>query len=360
MTEKTLKDKTATIISMPTLASHNEEKKVNNKISNRQRVSKTCKEPSPPPTTQNPAEAPEITSWVRALSGQDGPVLITGETGTGKSALGRRIHDLSCRAGKILIVRGCGEFDAGTVEAQLFGHSCDAYTGAITEQDGVFKMADGGTLILDDIDYLPKSIQTRLLRFLDDGTYYRLGQADQPRRSNVRLIVTTNKDLMELHIKGQFLADLYYRLSHWKINLPPLRSRPDVVKRLSNEFLVRFDEKRGTPPRAFTQDVVNLLAFMPWRGNVRELKSTVENIALLCASAERVIDIGQAASSLLDERLLHDSGGIPLLPDMSVDERIFRVLAITNWNISLTSRIVGVSRTTVHDRISKRGWSKPV
>ncbi|MBP2314312.1 DNA-binding NtrC family response regulator [Azospirillum soli] len=297
---------------------------------------------------------------MRAIAAQDGPILITGETGTGKSVLARHLRSLSKRKDKPLIVRGCGEFDVGTVEAQLFGHSRDAYTGASTEQDGVFQQANGGTLVLDDVDYLPKPMQTRLLRFLDDGTFHRLGESDRPRRANVRLIVTSNKDLQALSATGQFLPDLFFRLSHWRIMLSPLRSQPEAVRTLANRLLARFDQANGEPPRTFSQDALDLLACMAWPGNVRELKATVENIALEVMGTRRtVIGLDGAAAILLDPHSGRQIGGLPLLPDLSEDERMFRLLVVTGWNISLSASLLGVSRNTIYDRVRTRGWRRP-
>jgi DNA-binding NtrC family response regulator len=290
----------------------------------------------------------------------DDPVLVTGESGTGKTVLCRHLHQISARRNGPLVVRGCGEFDIGTFEATLFGHTRDAYTGAATDQKGLLGEANGGTLILDDIDYVPRDYQSKLLRFLDDRKYFRVGDPNKECHANVRVMVTTNKDLTALVEQGRFLPDLYYRLWHWKVDLPPLRDRTDDVKRMADEFLLSFQKRNlRKGPTAFSNEAATLLASMKWPGNVRELRATVENIALNCEGSHPRISIEATAEAMFRSNLIPAGCGLPLLPQLERAERIHRILILTGWNIMLAARIVGVSRNTIYSAIETNRWPDP-
>jgi DNA-binding NtrC family response regulator len=301
----------------------------------------------------------DLVGRARRIAQKSGPVLITGESGTGKTALAAAIHCFSPRRDARLVCRGCGEFDASTIEATLFGHTKDAYTGSETTQSGLFAQADGGTLVLDDIDYLPIKFQSRLLRFLDDGTYYRLGDPEKSCRADVRIIVTTNKHLEAYIRNGSFLQDLFYRVQRFWLQMPPLRERPEDVEALAKAFLQRWYRDEGAEPQwqaRFSSDAVTLLRSLPWPGNVRELHDCIENITLFVEPRRGLYEVEQVAKVILDQshraRVAVGSGS-------EEDWTMLSLLESTGWNIRLVSRIMGRSRTTVYARIKRNGWSAP-
>lgn len=287
-------------------------------------------------------------------------VLISGESGTGKSILAERLHPLSPRARGPMVRWGCGDFDANTINSTLFGHIRGAFTGAEDTRDGVLKECDKGTLILDDIDYLPLASQVKLLRFLDDGHFFRLGDTATPQVSDVRLIFTCNKDLSSLVRQGKFLSDLFYRFGRLGIRMPSLRQRPQAIRVLAADTLSRFDgEQHGGRPQGwyFGEPALDLLASFTWKGNIRELGDAVEATAILCRGNRRPISVLNCVDVLLgDGGTAFERESLCLHAAQSRDEQICRVLQITKGNANLTARILGCSRNTVRDRAKARGW----
>jgi len=207
-------------------------------------------------------------------------VLITGETGTGKELCARAIHYLSPRRRKIFMPVNCGAIPTELIENELFGHERGAFTGAVTSHAGLVQEADGGTLFLDEIDSLPLGAQVKLLRFLEDKEYRRLGSA-RPRKADVRVLAATNVDLAEQVGMGRFRQDLYYRLNIIPLALPPLRERREDIPLLARTFLTRHARKFGKKVTAFSPDAMKRLVLYDWPGNVRELEHVVERAAVL-------------------------------------------------------------------------------
>lgn len=294
----------------------------------------------------------------RLVATAPGTVLVTGESGTGKTRICDEVHSASSRAGRAPIRAGCGELHEGTLEATLFGHTRDAYTSARNDQPGLLKVADGTTLILDDIDCLSAKGQSALLRFLDDGGYYRLGDPSRQHTADVRVVATTNKDLRRLVEDGRFREDLWYRLRRWRVHIPPLMERPEDVKALAAHFLKNFFEAQGTSPAPTLEaDALGLLAMLPWPGNARTLQEAVENIALFGRpDANGRLSVHAVADALFDPNhgpCLETLRG----PDAGeLEERLRRILGLVGGNISLAARIAGCSRTTVykHTRSPRR------
>ena len=296
---------------------------------------------------------------IHRIANYEGAILILGERGTGKSTLAKKLHELSKRREGPFVRRGCGEFDSGTLKAQLFGHAKGAFTGAVSPLRGLLEMADGGTLVLDDIDYLPLEAQSSLLRFLDDGVYSRLGEPCVDHRSDVRLIVTSNKDLEQLCNEGRFLPDLLNRIQRWAIWLAPLRDKPDQLRELAQAFLKEFlDGGPGKRSLVFTEDALDLLCAMPWPGNIRQLRHAVEKLALFSGENAKQLHWRAVARVLLDgaNRPWRRPAGSPR---QKQDERIHQVLSATRGNVAMASRILGCSRTTIYARIKSNGWQLP-
>lgn len=289
------------------------------------------------------------------IARQPGPVLITGETGTGKSTLAKWIHDHSHLSDRSVVRWGCGEFDVNTVNAALFGHSDQAYTGAREARAGVFDEADGGTLILDDIDYLPMPVQSKLLRVLDDGGYRRLGEPTKLRSSDVRLIITTNKSLPQLISDNRFLPDFYYRLRRWRIHLPALRENKAGIRKLCSHYFQQIDQRENGTRSGwhFDENALNLLCEFPWKGNLRELRDAIENISLLVDGDKHPVS-AESVGQVLSNHVFSDQKEALFGKNVSRDDQIRRVL---NWvrNIKLTAELVGCSRNTVYKVVRNDG-----
>ena len=214
----------------------------------------------------------------------DSRVLITGETGTGKEMCARAIHYLSPRTAKPFVPVNCGAIPVELAENELFGHESGAFTGANGPKPGLVEEAEGGTLFLDEIDCLPLMAQVKLLRFLQDKQYRRLGSS-KVRYADVRMIVASNAILEDAVQKGQMRQDLYYRLNVICIALPPLRDRREDISLLANHFLQKYAVEFNKGVRTISAEALQKLAFYDWPGNVRELEHTIERAVVFCESS---------------------------------------------------------------------------
>lgn len=206
-------------------------------------------------------------------------VLIIGESGSGKESFPKIIHESSPRKHKKYIAVNCGAIPEGTIDSELFGHVKGSFTGAIADHKGYFEEADGGVIFLDEVAEMPMSTQARLLRVLENGEYLRVGDSTV-RKTNIRVVAATNKDMMQAVKDGKFREDLYYRLSTVQINVPPLRERGDDIVLLSRLFLRNFINENRTSEVTLTDDAQQMLKAFHWPGNVRQLKSVIEQVAL--------------------------------------------------------------------------------
>ena len=206
-------------------------------------------------------------------------VLIIGESGSGKESFPKIIHEGSPRKHKKYIAVNCGAIPEGTIDSELFGHVKGSFTGAIADHKGYFEEADGGVIFLDEVAEMPMSTQARLLRVLENGEYLRVGDSTV-RKTNIRVVAATNKDMLQAVKDGKFREDLYYRLSTVLINVPPLRERGDDIVLLARLFLRNFINQNRTSEVTLTDDAQRLLKSYGWPGNVRQLKSVIEQVAL--------------------------------------------------------------------------------
>ncbi len=207
-------------------------------------------------------------------------VLVLGESGVGKDVFGRIVHDLSHRRHKPYLAINCAAIPEGTLDSELFGHERGAFTSAYESRKGYFEEADGGTLFLDEIGEMPLHTQARLLRVLESGEYFRVGSS-KVRKTDVRVIAATNKNLLELIRIGKFREDLYYRLNTVTIQVPPLRERGDDIILLMEYYLLEFSEKYYKPVPELTEDAKATLLKYRWPGNIRELRNLAEKIVIL-------------------------------------------------------------------------------
>lgn len=230
----------------------------------------------------------KILKTARQASDSDATILIGGESGTGKSLLARLIHDWSPRSNHPFVVVDCAAFQENLLESDLFGHVKGAFTGAVKDKLGKLKMAEKGTVFLDEVSEIPKSIQGKLLRFIQDHAYECIGDP-KPRSVDVRIIAATNRDLETLVEDGAFRNDLYFRLNVMELFLPPLRERPEDIRLLADMQLKRSARINGKTIRQIDQRALEKLQAYPWPGNVRELINIIER-AVITAAGKIVTD----------------------------------------------------------------------
>jgi two-component system response regulator HydG len=281
----------------------------------------------------------------RAIASTKAGLLITGETGTGKGCLVRAIHDASPRAGRPFVAVQASGLVESLIESELFGHERGAFTGADRRRIGRFEQAQGGTLFLDEVGEMPLSVQVKLLRFLQERTFERVG-GNESISADVRLIAATHRELDVEVEQGRFREDLYYRLNVVKIEMPPLRERAGDTEQLANVFLERFAVTNDKPVKRLTEAARVALRGHGWPGNVRELQNAIERAVVLCDEDE--IDVGHLGLEPSRSRR-----PLPTLADLE-REAIISTLAAVNSS-ARAAEILGVSLRTVQYRMRKYG-----
>ncbi|MDX1639963.1 MAG: sigma-54 dependent transcriptional regulator, partial [Balneolaceae bacterium] len=241
-------------------------------------------------------------------------ILLQGESGVGKDITARAIHSISKRKNQDLVIVNCGAIPEGIIESELFGHERGAFTGAHEAREGYFEKADGGTIFLDEIGDTPKNVQVKLLRVLETGEYFRVGSS-KLKKTDVRVIAATNKDLWELVQDGDFREDLYYRLDTVKIKLPPLRERPDDIIPIFRTFVTEFSAKYDSVFKGFSDEAKELLISYRWPGNVRELRNVAEQLVVLEKS--QFIDTETLKKYLKGRQKTGSADNLPVLSDES-------------------------------------------
>jgi DNA-binding NtrC family response regulator len=250
----------------------------------------------------------DVMKVVGRVAQSDAPVLITGESGTGKELIARSVHDYSPRRKKEMLVINCGAIPENLLESELFGHEKGSFTGAIARRIGRFEDSHESTLFLDEVGDLPASVQVKLLRVLQDGTFSRVG-SNEVIKTDVRIVTATNKDLAKEVSEGRFREDLYYRLNVVEIELPPLRDRQEDIAILAEFFLDRIARRNGTARMRLTGEAIEHLQKHRWPGNVRELENTMARACALALNdilMPEDIPIGRSPASMtgtLDESL---------------------------------------------------------
>jgi DNA-binding NtrC family response regulator len=222
----------------------------------------------------------QVRRLIETIAPTDATVMILGETGTGKELIARNLHDKSRRADRAFIPVNCGALPENLVESELFGHRKGAFTGADMNRKGLFEVANGGTLFLDEVGELDKSVQVKLLRFLESGEIRRVGE-NEPFRVDVRVLCATNRDLREMVAQEQFREDLFFRLNTFEIFLPPLRERKTDIAALARHMLARYVSRRGLSQSSITPEAIEILQNHVWPGNIRELANMIERATIL-------------------------------------------------------------------------------
>ncbi len=284
----------------------------------------------------------DIFQQIRDVSGYDYTVHISGETGTGKELVANAIHNESPRAGASFVPINCGALPEGLIESELFGHVKGAFSGAVRDKKGRFELADGGTLFLDEVAELSNNIQVKLLRFLQEGKFERVG-GEKTTSVNVRVISATNKKLKEAVRQGKFREDLYYRLNVIPIHIPPLRERKIDIPLLIDRFLREAGERYDRQPLKVSPRAMSLMLDYRWPGNVRELQNAIQFAFVKCS--------GQTLSSedLPLELRENENTCIRRGPSRKLDIASVRsALVHTGGNKARAAKLLGVGRATLY------------
>ncbi|HYU16133.1 MAG TPA: sigma-54 dependent transcriptional regulator [Candidatus Acidoferrum sp.] len=278
-------------------------------------------------------------------------VLITGESGTGKELVAAAIHEHSPRASGPFIKLHCGALAETLLESELFGHERGSFTGAAGKRDGRFQQADGGTLFLDEIGEISPSVQVKLLRFLQEREFERVG-GNQTIKVDVRIIAATNRDLMQRVTEGRFREDLFYRLNVVCIEVPPLRYRASDIPLLAMHFLRKYAGEDGKAVTGFTDEALERITHHAWPGNVRELENAIERAVVVCRGSE-IRETDLPASVLAGAVATRD--GMPAVPGATLAElerfAILRTLEHTGGSTSRAAEILGISPRKIQYRL---------
>jgi NtrC-family two-component system response regulator AlgB len=285
----------------------------------------------------------------RQISASDVTVLMRGESGTGKGVLARAIHSWSPRADKPFAIVACPSLSADLLESELFGHVKGAFTGAVRDNPGRIAMSEGGTLFLDEIGDLPSRLQAKLLRFLQDRQFERVGD-HTTRTADVRVITATNVDLEQAVRDGRFREDLLYRINVIQIDIPALRERPDDIVQMAQRMLVHFTRQHRKAAIRFSEAACDALRSYGWPGNVRELRNVVERAAILCQGETVDIDhLLLSPAQATASRTSFPAIGDPI-PMKKVEELHIRGVLATTPSIERASQILEMDSVTLWRR----------
>lgn len=301
----------------------------------------------------------EVNTLIDKVAKSALPVLITGETGTGKELVARALHERSDRQDHPFVVQNCSAFSEQLIESELFGYVKGAFTGANRDKPGLFQVADGGTFFLDEIGELPLNLQAKLLRVIQEGTFTPVGDT-KPRKVDVRILAATHRNLPQMIAEGKFREDLYYRLNVINITTPALRERREDIPVLIKHFLAR----RNEPESKISEKLLSVLTSYSWPGNVRQLENEIERLVLLSAGeaeiSERYLSpaiqtsLGGAATSAQNPDLpLITTNNLKQAIESVERQMIAQVLKATAGNKSEASRLLGISRSSLIQKVQE-------
>jgi len=304
----------------------------------------------------------DVRQLIQTVARTDARVLVLGESGTGKELVAGAIHGLSARSNKSYVRINCAAIPETLLESELFGHERGAFTGALKQKHGRVEEADGGTLFLDEIADMSRPLQAKLLRFLEDGSFTRVGGTHEL-RVNVRFVAATNRDIVDAIRKGDFREDLFHRLNVVQFRLPPLRDRGDDVLQLSGHFLQHFAASMNRSARSLSRTASQKLMSHAWPGNVRELRNVIERALILETSGE--VQAASLPDFQLEARL--QRGDVPKPVGGSLDEIIANyereliagILEKNNRSITKTAEQLKLSRHALRYRMQRLNLSQP-
>jgi len=313
----------------------------------------------------NSPKIKQVVTMIQKVAPTDSTVLVYGESGTGKELVARAVHANSLRRKKVFFAVDCGTLSHNLLESELFGHTKGAFTGAHDNKEGIFKLADGGTIFLDEISNISPEVQGKLLRFLETREFLPLG-AGAPLPVNVRLIFATNKNLQQMVAEGTFREDFYYRIDVYPILLPTLKERKMDILPIAYHFLNQFSEKIGKRITGFDPEAVNRLTGYEWPGNVRQLRNTIERAIILCEGDQISLndlplqgesnDIDQLLDNIpsTNEELKQIKKEIRQKAVRKVEKNfILNALVKNSWNVTLAAQSVGLQRSNFHNLMKK-------
>jgi DNA-binding NtrC family response regulator len=299
----------------------------------------------------------ELYDQVLRVAPTRAPVLVIGETGTGKELVAETVHQLSPRAKEPYVAVNCGAIAPTLIESELFGHEKGSFTGATARRPGLFERAHGGTLFLDEVTEMPLELQVKLLRVLETQEVYRIG-GTEPIPSDVRVVAATNREPQRAVEEGRLREDLLYRLMVFPLRVPPLRDRGGDVALIAEHFLAQLNEQTGTR-KGLTQDALDTLVKQPWPGNVRELRNCVERAFILASDRIDVEDLPfheAAAVAGSDRAGVWCPVGTPIA-DVERD-LILTTLEQYGGDKARTAKTLGISLRTLYNRLGKYGWTR--
>ena len=303
-----------------------------------------------------------VFDMVDSVADTKATVLITGESGTGKSLIARAIHRRSERRDGPFVEVACGALPENLLESELFGHVAGAFTGATTEKEGKFMQADGGTIFLDEIGTAPMSMQVKMLRVLQEFQFEKVG-GNKTYTTDSRVVLATNEDLAQCVESGSFRQDLYYRVNVINIELPSLRERPSDIPLLANHFLRQVCDDSGKQVGGFTPEAIGHMQRYRWPGNVRELQNVVER-AVLLGKGELIgiEDLSTTITTSTAAMSMPVATGRTLKEALAGPERqiILEVLESNGWNRNATADALGINRTTLYKKMKRLGLEEPI
>lgn len=285
----------------------------------------------------------KILKMARQAADSNAIVLVSGESGTGKGLLARLIHDWSPRADRPFVIVDCAAMQENLLESDLFGHVKGAFTGALRDKEGKLKLADGGTVFLDEVSEIPHAVQGKLLRFIQHHEYECLGDP-KPRTVDVRIIAATNKDLEELVSEEAFREDLFYRLNVLELFLPPLRERPEDISLLAEHYLKRLTRLNDKAIQRIAPDVMQRLQDYPWPGNIRELINTIERSVIMAHDIElKMIDLTSNIANFNPSA----TSATPLESLAEVEKRHIQNVILHTASLEEAARVLGIDPVTL-------------
>ena len=294
----------------------------------------------------------EVVELAKKVSGTDVPVLLTGETGTGKEVFAQAIHDNSSRRQKSFVAINCSSFTKELLESEMFGHKAGAFTGAVKDKKGLVEEADKGTIFLDEIGEMAFDLQAKLLRILETGEFIKLGDTKLT-KVNVRVIAATNRDLQKEIAEEHFREDLFYRLSVFQIHLPPLRERVEDIAGYVNVFVKGFEKKVGKQIQSIEPAYIEALKRHPWKGNVRELRNVVERSMIIVEG--NCLTVNDLPVEIQNAQAIQT--GEPTFSDFELAnmerKHIIKVLQYTAGNKTEAARLMHIGLTTLYRKIEE-------
>lgn len=294
----------------------------------------------------------KVYQQIKQAATVDIPILLTGETGTGKDLAAQMIHELSARRDKPFLPVNLGAIPTDLIGSELFGHTRGAFTGAINSYEGKFEQADKGVIFLDEIDSIDHKTQVSLLRLIEKQQFFKIGDTREC-KTNARIIAATNNDLDVLIEEGRFREDLFYRLDVFQINMPPLRERMEDISCLVCKIIDEYNRDFGKNIQEISVPCLECLKKYYWPGNVRELKNTLQKAALMCFS--EIMDLEHLPDKLFTEKNGPEEMSFKIGTPLSEIQKqvIFKTLEYTNNNRKQTAEMLGISRHALYNNLSK-------